>query len=122
MSERIPTVETALSLEKYLLFAESLAGISEKYPFPFSGIEENSYLKLKAESDEFPDMVTPIDVLIERFKAEGIKIVVVNGKAFVLPGNSTDVENDSIFPRHLKISEDMDRNLVTLIKSGKQRG
>ena len=122
MSEKITSFESKISPERYLVFAQSLSAISEKIPFPFSGIEEAGYQKLKAESEEFPGLVTHIDELIARCNAEGIKIVVVKGKAFVLPFRSDDVENDSIFPRFLNVSDDMDRNLRVLVKAGKQPG
>ncbi len=117
MSESIPQVESELTLQQYLALAERLAGYSDA--FPFQGLEEIGYQKLKAESDEFPGYATPIDDLIKRFEMEGVKIVIEKGKVFVLPFNSTDIENDSIFPRFLKMTDDMDNNLKTLIKAGK---
>ncbi|KKQ46131.1 MAG: hypothetical protein US63_C0006G0008 [Candidatus Moranbacteria bacterium GW2011_GWC2_37_8] len=99
--------------------SKELAESGEK--FSFSGIESDSYAKLKAEEDEFPGFVTPIDELIQQFKDEGMKIAVVSGKnakagnVFVLPFGSDDIKNDSIFPEKLQISENMDERLKELI-------
>jgi hypothetical protein len=120
MNEGFPKVEQELTPERYLAIAERLSGYTEA--IPFQGLEAEAYKKLKAESDEFPGFATPIDALITRFQTEGIKIVIENGKAFVLPFNSNDVENDSVFPRFLNIADGMDTNLKTLIRAGKQPG
>jgi hypothetical protein len=87
--------------------------------FPFLGINPYSYQKLKADEDEFPGYAAPIDELIHRFKREGMKVVLGNdpesGNVFILPRGSDDVENDSIFPKHLKIGKNMDKRLKELI-------
>ncbi len=116
MNEKIPSSE--LSPERYIALAERLS----EFPgiLRFFGIEEMGYKKLKAESDEFPGYATHIDTLIKRFETEGIKIVIERGKVFVLPFFSNDIENDSIFPRFLKISDGMGNELKLLIRAGKQ--
>lgn len=120
MDEKIPTTETELTPDRYAALAERLSGYAESLPFP--GIEEHAYPKLKAESDEFPGYATHIDVLIQRFKAEGLKVVMERGKAFIVPFGSDNVEDDSILPRFLAVTDDMDTNLKTLIVAGKQPG
>ncbi len=120
MSEKIPQVESEVTPQQYLVIAERLSGYNES--LPFQGLEEAGYQKLKAESDEFPEYVIPIDDLIQRFEAEGIKIVVEKGRVYVVPFNSTVTNDNCIFPRFLKVTDGMDNNLKTLIKAGKQPG
>lgn len=106
--------------QEYIRVAE---GPSEHVEaFPFHGLSESGYQTLKAESEEFPVYATPIDQLIERFRTEGIKIVVDNGRVFVLPIESVDIENDSVFPRFLEVSSDMDPDLRRLKKTGEITG
>jgi len=87
--------------------------------FPFSGIDFDFYEKTKAEEKEFAGYTTPIDELVERFKEEGIKVVLgknpESGNIYILPLESDDIENDSIFPRQLQINEDMDEKLKELV-------
>ena len=87
--------------------------------FPFPGIDPEAYLKLKSEEEELPGYATPIDELIERFKNEGMKIVLGkypgSGNFFILPLLSNDIENDSIFPEHLQIIGTIDERLKKLI-------
>jgi hypothetical protein len=91
--------------------------------FPFSGIEAEAYAKLKASDEEFPGCVTPIDELLERLKSEGIKVSLgvhpESKDVFILPAQSSDLRNDSIYPRHLQISETMDERLKKLILANK---
>jgi len=86
---------------------------------PFSGINPESYPKLKANDVELEGLCTPIDDLIQRFEKEGIKVVFGNdpesGNVFILPFGSNDVESDSVFPKHLQIDESMDSRLKELI-------
>lgn len=87
--------------------------------FPFPGIDSAGYLKIKAVEEEYPDYTTPIDTLIQRFEIEGIKAILGNdatsGNVYVLPAESHDIENDSIFPRHLQVCEGIDEKLKKLI-------
>jgi hypothetical protein len=117
MNENIPTnEEEGTSLEKYNLLAEKLSARVESLPFP--SLKEDSYWNLKAESDTYPDCVTHIDDLIKRFEEEGIKVVIGPTKrVYILPFNSDDIRNDSIFPRHLEITQDMDEDLKMLIET-----
>jgi len=46
-------------------------GLSESHEgFPFPGIQQGSYEKIKSGQEEFPGYSTPIDVLIERLERE----------------------------------------------------
>ena len=91
--------------------------------FPFSGIEAEAYAKLKARDEEFPGCVTPIDELLERFKNEGMRVALgvysESEFVFILPVQSGDLRNDSIYPRHLQVKETMDERLKKLILANK---
>ncbi len=94
--------------------------LSEKQEaFPFSGIEPENYLRLKADDAKVEGLCTPIDDLIQRFEKEGIKVTFgidpESGNVFVLPFQSDEVESDGIFPKHLRIDESMDGRLKELI-------
>ena len=80
-------------------------------------------MKLKADikADEEASGYTTamFDNLMERFKAQGMKVVLgkypASGNVFILPSESSDIENDSIFPKHLQISEITNEKLKKLI-------
>ncbi|CAN5742690.1 hypothetical protein BH11PAT2_BH11PAT2_00790 [soil metagenome] len=115
-------LEKALRKVEFLLLAESLSQRVEA--LPFTGIDAEEYAAIKADEDKFPGFVTPIDERIRRLQEEGLKIsfgkFVKSGNVFVLPANSDDIENDSIFPRHLKIVDGMDEELRKLILANKK--
>jgi len=108
-------------VKELLTLATELRESQETFPFP--GIEAEAYAKLKASDEEFPGCVTPIDELLERFKSEGIKISLgahpESKDVFILPAQSDDLVNDSIFPKHLQINETMDERLKKLILANK---
>ncbi len=87
--------------------------------FPFPGIDPDAYLKLKAVDAEYPGYTTPTDELITRLENEGFKITLgpnpESGNVFILPADSDNLEQDSLFPRHLKIDPTMDVRLQRLI-------
>ena len=87
--------------------------------FPFSGIEPENYLRLKADDEESEGRCTSIDELIQKFEKEGIKVVFGNdpesGNVFIVPIQSDDIESDGIFPKHLRIDESTDSRLKELI-------
>lgn len=98
--------------------------------FSFSDIEADNYESLKAAEEGLPPgFVTPIDELIKRFKREGMKIVLgkhpQSGNIFIMPAESSvtddDIEANSIFPRHLQITDDMDQRLKELIQADKNK-
>lgn len=97
--------------------ALELAEVKEGFPFP--GMDRKTYASIKADEEEFPGYTTPIDPLLERFRSEGMKVVVgkniESGNIFILPLQSGDVEHDSIFPRQLDINDNMDERLKKLI-------
>ncbi|HBP01462.1 MAG TPA: hypothetical protein DD454_04615 [Candidatus Moranbacteria bacterium] len=95
--------------ERRMVLASELSYVQEAWRFP--GIDPDSYAKLKAEEEELLGFCTPIDELIRRFENEGMKVVIVpwkNNKGHnihVLPFGSDDIENDSIPPEKLQITE-----------------
>lgn len=101
----------------YSTLAERLSQRTEA--FAFTGINPEHYAELKAADEEAPGWTTPIDVLVERFNAEGVKVVFGknpgSGNIFVLPMGSDNIEEDSLKPRHLAITDDMDDELRELI-------
>lgn len=90
--------------------------------FIFRGIVNSAYAEIKATED--PQYATPIDILIERFSRHGMKVVLgknpQSGNVFILPGDSTGIEMDSLFPRHLQIHDDMDPKLKKLILANRK--
>lgn len=111
-SEKQPTRE-----EQIIALAVELHERGEAFPFP--GIDPESYSKMKADEEEYPGYTTPIDEIIERFKSEGVKVVVgknpQSGNVYVVPSQSTNIEMDSISPKQLQITEGMDEKLKELI-------
>ena len=103
------------------------AEISE---FPFPGIDPEAYEKLKADikgdegMSEYDISSPTIDELIERFKNEGMKVTWGdNPKAcniFIMPANSNDIQNDSLFPKHLQLNGEVGEKLKELILLQKQ--
>ena len=124
MSEGIPTRSEKEPTKKEKIIALAVELNERHEVFPFSGIDQESYSKIKADEEEMPGYATPIDELIERFKNEGMKVVLgknpQSGNVFVLPGGSDDIENDNLFPKHLNINDGMSdtlRELISLSKS-----
>jgi hypothetical protein len=113
-SEKMPVAE-------YILLAKELVESQEHFPFP--GIDPQAYSKIKADEEEALGYSTPIDELLERFKNEGMKVVLgkhpESGNVFILPAQSDDIENDNLFPKHLLVSEEMDEKLKKLILARK---
>ncbi len=111
-------LEKAQMRDRRIMLVRELTEGNER--FPFSGINPHSYTKLKAEEEDFPGFVTPIDELIQRFKDEGMKIAFgidqKTSNVVVIPFGSDDIAYDSIRPKHLNIGDDMDRRLRELIE------
>lgn len=111
-SEKEPTRK-----EKIISLAVELSENNEI--IPFSGVAPEAYSKMKEDEGEFPGYTTPIDDLIERFKNEGMKIVLgknpQSGNVYVLPAGSTNIEMDSISPRQLQLTNEMGEKLKELI-------
>ena len=97
-----------------IALAESLEGRK----FVFSGISERYNATLSAERAEYQDFFTGTwDELMDKFKSQGMKVHTgKNGEIYILPAESTDVENDGIMLRHLEVSDDMDEELKELIR------
>ena len=103
--------------------ASELVERSKSETFSFSELDESAYAKLKADEEDMPGMTTPIDELVAKFQAEGLKVTFgdhpASGNVFILPATATDVEMDSVFPRHLKVTAGMDPALKQLIEMNK---
>ena len=110
-------------LAKYIAIAEILSKKEEGFPFP--GINPESYTNLMMDDENFPGITTPINEIIARMEKEGIRVTLgthpESGNVFVLPMLSEDknIGIDSIFPRHLEITEKMDGILKKLIVANK---
>lgn len=107
-------------LDEYLALAKDLSKDKEGFPFP--GIDPESYLKIKAADEEFPGYTTPIDELIERFKNEGMKVVLSepprnrgNREVFILPLKSNEIQEDSIRLKDLHNNETLSNEVKNLI-------
>ncbi len=87
--------------------------------FSWPGIDPAAHRRLKNDEEEFPGYATPIDELIERCENEGIKVLFNkssrNKEIYIVPALSTDVQNDSIFAKHLQVDAFMDGDLSELI-------
>jgi hypothetical protein len=107
-------------IEKILELVEKINESEEELSFP--GIRSELYLKMKEEEVEFPGYVTSVDEIIERFNKEGMKVTTgrnpKSGNIFILPADSSDIEVDSINPRHLvfdNIENEHLKKLITLV-------
>ncbi|MEI6528555.1 MAG: hypothetical protein WCO10_02690 [bacterium] len=103
--------------KEIISLATEISGSQEIFSFP--GVDQEAYAKIKAEDEEYPGCTTPIDEIIKRFKAEGIKVVLgkdpESGNVYILPAQSSDIENDGLFPKVLITTEGMNDNLKKLI-------
>ncbi len=109
--------------QEYIALARELSRVREGFPFP--GVHPESYPRLKAAAEEFPEYSAPIDELIGRLKTQGMKVVLStsdpqSGNIFILPLHSDNIEMDNLFPRHLMIKDDMDKKLRRLIILNKE--
>jgi predicted secreted protein len=115
--ERLITDKEEVKVIK-IAVAEILFQSQESFPFP--GLKPEEYAKIKEQERECPEYSTPIDELLERFRSEGMKIVLgknpKSGNVFVLPAGSEDIEMDSLFPRHLRWNAVLDSRVNALIE------
>ncbi|KKU79033.1 MAG: hypothetical protein UY04_C0019G0002 [Parcubacteria group bacterium GW2011_GWA2_47_7] len=104
--------------QEHIALSESLEG--RKFSFP--GISEKYNATLSDERDECQEyFIGTWDELTEKFRTQGMKVHTgKNGEIYILPGDSTDVENDGIMPRHLEINDDMDEGLKLLIQQNRK--
>ncbi len=144
MSERPPNnkqekSEKELRRERITALAIELSESGEI--FPFTGMDQESYEKLKAgiEADKDRsdyDISSPtIDELVERFNHEGMRVVLsrckdgtYGGTVHILPARSFernfgtpdfDIQCENISPKHLQIHEGMNEKLKELISLNK---
>lgn len=125
MSEGVPNpIETKrLRRERIIALARELSEGPESTPFP--GLDQAAYEKLKADiavdADRSGyDITSPtLDELVAKLKNEGMKVVVGSNplveNVFILPMGSNDIQNESVLPKHLQITEEMDARLKELI-------
>jgi len=110
-------IEGKLTKEEVITLAKEVFEKGEILPFP--GIKQESYLKMKAEDEEYPGFTTPIDEIIGRLKSEGMKIVLgkhpESGNVFILPAQSNDIETDSILIDRLLTNEELPENVRKII-------
>ena len=114
MNERLKGIEAEPTIrEKIVALGIELSESGELFPFP--GMNRNEYQEIKENEDPFYH--TPIDHLINRFQAEGLKVVLTKygSDVLILPSSSDDIVNDSLFPRSFGITEGMDERLKILI-------
>lgn len=109
--------------EEYVLLAQELSEVNEGFPFP--GITLQSYANIKEELEYAPEYGTPIDELLDKFRTEGMKVVLSSGdpksgNIYVLPLNSNDIEMDNLFPRSLLKLSNMDERVNRLISLGQE--
>src|SRR6266481_6310268 len=121
--EQLEKDEKERKKKEFIALAEGLAS-QEKFPFP--GIDPDVYARCKVEEEQYPEYSIPIDELIQRFEKEGFRVVFGdvenNQDVFIVPAGGHDVGSfyvgkDRLFPRHLKISGDMDEILKKLIEA-----
>lgn len=126
MNEQIPTppelAEEKLTKEQFIALAKELSERHEGFPFP--GISPESYTEAKASDEQFPGYATPIDILLERFRTQGMKVAFgphpESGNVYLLPLNSDNINEDGLFPRHLMVLDGMDENVKKLILANKK--
>ncbi|MDO8231654.1 MAG: hypothetical protein Q7T37_00400 [bacterium] len=119
IKNELPTTKIEKELREGWIVALAIEIIESHEVFHFSGLDSDAYAKIKADEEESPGYATPIDELVKRFENEGMKVVLgknpESGNVFILPLQSDDIENDSVFPKHLQISEGMNEKLKELI-------
>ncbi|MFZ3043516.1 MAG: hypothetical protein WA058_00160 [Minisyncoccia bacterium] len=89
MSEGMPTRSEKEPTRKEKIIALAMELYESGEVFPFTGIDFESYSRMKSGEEEDPGYTTPIDEIIERLKNEGMKVVLgknpQSGNVFVLP-------------------------------------
>jgi hypothetical protein len=123
MTEKLPTIATTRHEESNQIKVDiislnrELGESHEKFSWP--GLQPDSYEKIKADEEQYLGYTTPIDELIERCKAEGIKVLLgkypESGSVFIMPAGSDDIEQDSLSPKYLVANRVMDGRLKKLI-------
>ncbi len=124
--KNLPNTERAKNekeqLGEWIALAKELAEMKE--PLPFFGVTEEAYKKLKDDEAEYGDFMAPVDPLLERFKTEGMKVVISGdpeaGNVYVLPFGSDNETDDNLNPRQLQMTGDMNEKLKELIVRQKE--
>ncbi len=105
---------------KFLLLEKAKELFESHETFPFPGTRSGLRDRLKAEQDDYPGFSTPINVLLNRFDQEGMKVVLGAesgcGNVYVIPANSDDVYMDNLFPRHLALDKITDERVRALVR------
>jgi hypothetical protein len=116
--EAISVSHAAERKQERTALAESLEG--RRFAFP--GILEGRVDATRADREECMQYfaLTPWDEWMHKFQSQGMKVYVgKNGETHILPGDTVDmdhgVECESLMPRLLEISDDMDEGLKQLI-------
>lgn len=121
MTEKIPNQHETrgrMGDAEYRALAERIREKEQGFPYP--GLRQESYVKLKAESDEFPEIMTPIDDLVQMLTEQGMQVVVEdNGNVFIVPlytePTANNIRDYSVFPKDLEVVPEMDPDLRELI-------
>ncbi len=130
MSEGFPKPSTAIEKEptkkeKIIALAMELSESAEALSFP--GVDPEAYAAMKADIEanidrsEYDISSPTLDEVIEHLGTQGMKVVLwknrkgeYTGDVAIMPKQSTD-RDDSILPKHLQITEEMDERLRELI-------
>lgn len=101
--------------ERFISLARELVGRKEK--FPFSAIDPNLYESAKKVEEEYPGYSLPIDVMIDRFKDEGFKVVLGEplGTVLIMPFRSSDLYKSVLPLKYLLPTIDMDERLREIV-------
>jgi hypothetical protein len=110
--------------QEYILLSKNLSESKEIFPFP--GINQEDYINLKKTDEEYPGFVTPIDELLEKFKFQGMKVVLSptdpeSGNVFILPAESNNIIEDSLSPKYLIKENTENLSLRRLIEINKDK-
>ena len=118
-------IERGRQVAEIVALARELSERREVFAFP--GLDPAAYAAMKATEQEYPGYGTPVDKIIARMQSEGIKVVfgkrnqIVTGEdiegsnVHIMPAQSTDIVNESILPRQLKIIDGLNPRLRKLI-------
>lgn len=106
-------------IKEFVALAKELSENREGFPFP--GIDPEEYSRMKATEMEFPDYTTPIDILTDKFRSEGVRVFLgqypESGNVYMLPAGTDKVQSEDAYisPKHLQINEAMDEKIKKLI-------
>jgi len=118
MSEGAPKFESEkMTKAEYIRLAEKLSRKTEV--LQFFGLDDSAYAEINNAEKEYSGWGTHIDELVGRFCDSGMKVSLgenpQTGNVFILPGDSDNIEEDSVSPRQLMVRSEMDSELIKLI-------